>query len=96
MHAGAVVILVLALDTAAALADSHQEKVANLSCTILCQLLNSSLKISEEIQLALLQMQAVPRFCKLLQSYITVWTSHVPLNATDGTFCALLEGSCSL
>ena len=85
MHAGAILILVLALETAADHAYSDQNATADLALSILFSMRyrDPFSKISAETEKALLQMQAVPRLCKLLASYIAAWTSKVPFDTSD-------------
>ena len=89
VHAGAVLILVLALDPAAAVEDKHQNETADLAFSTLFLFMNNE-KVAEAAELALLRLQAVLRFCKLMESYIAFWTSHVPLNGADDVDGGLL------
>ena len=98
MHAGAILILVLALDTAADQVSSDQNATADLAFSLLFSMLSkdSSSIVSAETEKALLQMQAVPRLCKLLASYIAAWTSKVSCDTSSGMTLVPLKAASKL
>ena len=99
MHAGAIPVLVVALDANAAA--STFRSTAEAAFSVLQKLLakeDAPAEVWEATEVALLRMQAVPRLCKFLEPEGADWSVEIEAKRKLFLLClpALLALPCSL